>query len=145
MVMSIYYIVVEMTLSLEKHSENKYEIFYNGVPSGQYIVIKESIFGEQDGGEWVPDEKRGGFKRVNPIIRFSANLYTPARWRGCMDQWDLIAVTWTREPSPNDYAWDFYKADMKSNKFLGMTRSISKVRTAAKKWMREKMKGDIIQ
>lgn len=130
-----------MARSFEQLSQNKFQIFYNGIPSGEYVVIKETVFGEQNGGIWTPDEKNPGFyKRVNPIIRFSANLYVPSRWRGCVDQWDLIASSWTREPSPGDYAWEIYQADLKSNKFLGMTRSISQVRTAAKRWMSEKMK-----
>lgn len=129
-----------MVLSFDQLSGNRFQFSYDGVPSSEYVVIKSTVHGDTD-GKWIPDTKKPGFfKRVDPIIRFSANFHIPRRFRCCEDQWELISVSWTREPSPEDHAYEIYQHDIKTGKFIGFTKSLSQVKTAAKKWMREKQR-----
>lgn len=89
--------------------------------------------------KWVPDTKRGfGMKRENPIVRHFADTCVVMNCHGCPDRYNLLFVSWTQKPLPEDtMAYAQYCNDEKHPGFLGVSASGSAVHTAVKKYMKE--------
>jgi hypothetical protein len=88
---------------------------------------------------WIPDTKRGwGMVRENPIVRHFADTCIVMNCHGCPDRHELLFVSWTQKPLPEDtFAYAQYCIDEKHQGFLGIAKSGSVVNTAVKKYMKE--------
>jgi len=85
---------------------------------------------------WIPNPK-GGMMRQNPIVRHVAETCVVMNCHGCPDRYNLLFVSWTEKPSPDDFTYAQYISDEKHPGFLGIVKSGSAVQTAIKKYMKE--------
>jgi len=86
---------------------------------------------------WIPDTKRGfGMIRENPIVRYFADTCIVMNCHGCPDRYELLFVSWTEKPNPEDFSYAQYCNDEKHPGFLGIAKSGSAVITAVKKYMK---------
>ncbi len=75
--------------------------------------------------------------RENPIVRHFADTCIVATCHGCPDRYELLFVSWTQKPAPEDFAYAQYCSDEKHPGFLGILASGSAVQTAIRKYMKE--------